>query len=111
MGGALSSAALVLNFVNGLIAAFEFLILLATITALLPVAFSTAAVWLFSLREPEYSRWETARSAVIALVGFGYAMWALAGSGRDSVFWGFMLLMVGVPVYVWIIVGNERGSE
>ena len=108
IGGTLASVALALNFVNGLIAAFEFLILLGTISALIPVAFAAAAAWLFSLREKETSFAEKARSAFIMLVGFGYAMWALAGSGKDSVYWGFLLLMAGVPVYVWI---TARASE
>jgi len=111
IGGSLASIALALNFVNGLIAAFEFLILLATITALMPVAFSTAAAWLYSLKEPNYPRGARIRSALVAFVGFGYAIWAIAGSGRDSVFWGFLLLMIGVPVYVWIVATRDEGAS
>ena len=116
IGGTLASVALALNFVNGLIAAFEFLILLGTITALIPVAFATAAAWLFSLRERDTSIVEKTRRALIMFVGFGYAMWALAGSGQESVYWGFLLLMAGVPVYVWITAkpdtqDSERGAD
>lgn len=111
IGGTLASTALALNFVNGLIAAFEFLILLGTITALMPVALSTAAAWFFSLKEPDCSPWVRVRSASVALVGFGYAVWAIAGSGRDSVYWGFLLLMIGVPVYVWIVANNEKAES
>jgi APA family basic amino acid/polyamine antiporter len=111
IGGTLASIALSLNFVNGLIAAFEFLILLGTITALIPVAFSTASAWLFSLREPKFPRSQKIRYAFITLTGFAYALWAIAGSGRDSVFWGFLLLMAGVPVYVWITANNKKVTE
>ena len=111
IGGTLASVALALNFVNGLIAAFEFLILLGTITALIPVAFATAAAWLFSLREPNTSALEKVRSAFIMLVGFGYALWALAGSGRDSVYWGFLLLMAGIPVYVMLTAHKEKADK
>jgi len=103
VGGVLASFALALNFVNGLIAAFEFLILLATITALVPVAFSVAAAWLFSMRDPAAKATVRWRDNLVAMVGFAYAMWAIAGSGRDSVYWGFLLLMAGVPIYAWII--------
>jgi len=111
IGGTLASVALALNFVNGLIAAFEFLILLGTITALIPVAFATAAAWLFSLRESNTSALEKVRSAFIMLVGFGYALWALAGSGRDSVYWGFLLLMAGIPVYVMLTAHKEKADK
>lgn len=110
LGGSLSSVALALNFVNGLIAAFEFLILLATITALMPVAFATASAFLFSLREKKFTLGRQIRNGLVTLVGFSYAMWAIAGSGRDSVYWGFLLLMIGVPVYVWILAEKDKDA-
>jgi len=110
IGGILASIALALNFVNGLIAAFEFLILLSTITALVPVAFSVAAAWLFSLRDTDVSPAARHRHNLVALLGFGYAMWAIAGSGRDSVYWGFLLLLLGVPVYAWIVAKNPNAD-
>ena len=32
---------------------------------------------------------------------FAYALWAIGGAGADVVYWGFLLLMAGLPVYVW----------
>jgi APA family basic amino acid/polyamine antiporter len=40
--------------------------------------------------------------AGIALLAFAYSVWAIAGAGADIVFKGFMLLMLGVPVYVYM---------
>lgn len=112
IGGALASTALAFNFVNGLIAAFEFLILLATITAILPVALSAAAAWLFAVREKNASQRHHMASLVVAGTGFFYALWVIAGSGRDSVYWAFLLLLAGVPVYVWITAqGRDRERQ
>jgi APA family basic amino acid/polyamine antiporter len=36
------------------------------------------------------------------MLGFGYAVWTIAGSGYEVVFKGFMLLMGAVPVYIWM---------
>jgi len=102
ISGTLASIAFALNFVGGLISAFEFLILLGTITALIPVALSCAVAWLFSLRDGEVSRAIHWRDSLIAITGFSYALWTVAGSGRDSVYWGFMLLLAGIPLYVWL---------
>jgi len=41
-------------------------------------------------------------SIVVALLAFLYSFWAIAGSGQEAVYWGFLLLMAGVPVYVWV---------
>ncbi|WP_417458638.1 APC family permease [Kordiimonas sp.] len=102
IGGALASVSLALNFVDGLIVAFEFLILLATVTAILPVAMSAASAWLFAVREPSVSKVGHMRDTVVAAVGFAYAVWVIAGSGRDSVYWALLLLLAGVPIYVWV---------
>jgi APA family basic amino acid/polyamine antiporter len=40
------------------------------------------------------------RSAGIAMLAFAYSLWAIGGAGAEVVYWGFLLLMAGVPVYV-----------
>ena len=40
--------------------------------------------------------------AILSLAAFGYSLWAIAGAGPEIVYWGFLLLMSGVPVYVWV---------
>ena len=107
LGGTLASIALALNFAGGLIAAFEFLILLATITAIVPVAFSCAATGFFSLKYKAESLAVRARDIAVALIGFSYALWLVAGSGRDTVFWTFLLLLASLPIYVVIKAKNE----
>ena len=44
----------------------------------------------------------------IAMIAFIYSIWALAGSGQESVYWGFLLLMIGVPLYGWSKVKANR---
>jgi APA family basic amino acid/polyamine antiporter len=39
---------------------------------------------------------------VISILAFVYSLWAIAGAGQEIVYWGFLFLMAGVPVYVWI---------
>jgi APA family basic amino acid/polyamine antiporter len=41
-------------------------------------------------------------SAAIALLAFAYSLWALYGAGAEVVLWGTLLLLAGLPVYVWM---------
>ena len=41
-------------------------------------------------------------ASVVSLLAFAFSLWAIAGAGQEIVYWGFLLLMLGVPVYVWI---------
>ena len=46
-------------------------------------------------------------AAVIASLAFAYSLWAIAGAGADVVYWGFLLLFGGLPVYVWIVQSRD----
>ena len=42
------------------------------------------------------------RDVVVAAVGFAYAVWTMIGSGMEIIGQGFVLWMIGVPVFVWM---------
>lgn len=92
----LISILMMMNYTKGFVAAFEFMILLATLTCLVPYLFSSATHLLFSLRSGKKWTW------IWGTFAFLFSMWAIVGSGSDIVFWGFLALMGGIPVYVWI---------
>lgn len=92
----LISGLMLMNYSKSLIKAFEFMILLATLTCLVPYLFSTATHLLFSLRSGKKLAW------LWGSIAFLFSMWAVAGSGEEIVFWGFLVLMAGIPFYVWI---------
>lgn len=99
------------NYTRGLVEVFTFIILLATLTALVPYAFTAMAELMIFIKERErFSGKRLSGAVVIAVMAFVYALWAIAGSGTETVFWGFLLLMAGVPVYVWIVWRRERRS-
>jgi APA family basic amino acid/polyamine antiporter len=93
---ALISILMVMNFTKGFVEAFEFMILLATLTCLVPYLFSSASHLLFALRSGKKWKW------IWGTLAFIFSMWAVVGSGEEIVFWGFLALMAGIPFYVWI---------
>ncbi len=38
---------------------------------------------------------------MIGSLGFAYSLWALYGTGQQAIFWGFLVLMAGIPMYTW----------
>ena len=92
----LISIILLMNYSEGLVKAFEFMILLATLTCLVPYLFSTGTHILLALRGGKKLSW------VWGVLAFGFSIWAVVGSGEEIVFWGFLALMAGIPVYVWV---------
>ena len=35
-------------------------------------------------------------------IAFAYGLWAIGGAGQETVYWGFLLLLSGLPVFVWV---------
>jgi APA family basic amino acid/polyamine antiporter len=49
-----------------------------------------------------------ARGAAVALLAFGYAVWAISGAGQDVIAKGFVLLLAGIPIYLWLTWRKRR---
>ncbi len=101
-----------LNYTKSLVELFTLVILLSTMTCLLPYLLVTLAELMMYARQPEhYARERTGRRTVLALLAFAYALWALGGSGENTVYWGFILLMAGLPIYVWMQWHRAEGAN
>ncbi|MEZ4701325.1 MAG: amino acid permease [Rhodothermales bacterium] len=99
----LSSVLIAMNYTRGLVQAFTFLILLATLATLMPYVFSSMTDLLLGMRDGGNTDvWRRAGRFAVSLVAFAYSMWAIAGSGQETVFWGFLLLVLGLPLYVFM---------
>lgn len=95
----LASLLIFMNYTRGLVESFTFILLLATLTSLVPYVFCSAADVLISIRNGALARGRT--FLIAPAVAFLYSLWAIGGSGRDTVYWGFLLLLAGTPIYVW----------
>ena len=101
IAGLLTTALVCLNYTRGLVELFTFFILLSTLNTLVPYVFSSLAVFLLGDREG--SNRLPAGIATAAALAFAYSLWAMAGSGAETIYWGFLLLIAGLPVYVIMV--------
>lgn len=92
LSSAFATALIVLNYADGLVAAFTFLISMSTLSTLLPYALSAMA-------EIKRSRRVAKAWTSIALVAFAYSIIAMAGAGVGALLWGVVLIAAGLPVF------------
>jgi APA family basic amino acid/polyamine antiporter len=98
-----------MNYNESLVTQFTFMLLLATLTTVVPYAFAAAADVLLMIREPErFVGRKLVRDTVIATLGFGYAVWAMYATGSEAIAKGYLLLMAGIPVYLYMRYRNRR---
>jgi APA family basic amino acid/polyamine antiporter len=99
----LLSVLLAMNYQASLTATFTRIIILATITTLVPYAFAAAAQLMLMFREPEkFSGRRLAVDATVAILAFLYSFWMIYGAGQEYIAQGFLLLIAGIPVYVYL---------
>ena len=84
---------------QGFSSIYRLMVGLSTMTAVVPYAFCALAGSLVSARVSGGAR--VPRVTVIELIAFVFAMFTLYGCGAEPVLYGFVLLLLGIPVYVW----------
>lgn len=100
----LSSVLIAMNLSRGLVEQFTFIILLATLTSLVPYIFCALVELVLYATDPIRYRPPPRLGGLIVLasIAFVFSIGAIYGAGSEVVFWGFLLLMSGLPVFVWI---------
>ncbi len=122
IGAALSTLLIVVDYAEALLAPiverrdlvslFTRMILLATLSTLVPYFFCSLAALLsgtrtrLAVRRPR--AWLAAR--VVAALAVIYSIVAIVGAGTEVLIWGSALLLAGLPVYWWMVSRRARGS-
>jgi amino acid transporter len=109
IGSVLINILLAMNYTKTLLTAFNFIILFATLS-FLPVYASTAAseIMLLVKRDKYFSVWKFIKVSIVPLMGLIYAGWAIYGSGADTVMWGFLMMLLGVPFYLYQVLKYDN---
>lgn len=93
-----------MNHSKNLANQFKLLILLSTFFTLLPYLFTTVSYLIVRARNANEFKTPKKITAIgISIVAFLFAMWMLVGAGQEIVYWGFIMLMTGVPFYVYMV--------
>ncbi|MBL4838571.1 MAG: amino acid permease [Kordiimonadaceae bacterium] len=98
----LASCLVAMNFTKGLVEQFTFIILLATLTTLVPYIFCALAEIMIVLKKADGARRSSALTFILGGIAFLYSIWAIYGAGSEIVFYGFLLLLAGIPVHMAI---------
>ncbi|QNJ97204.1 amino acid permease [Constantimarinum furrinae] len=109
IGSVLTSALMLMNFTEGLVDQFEFALLLTTLTCLVPYLFVSAS-YVLVLIEKKFNAGSFLKTFTLGILGFAYSMWSIYGSGQETVFYGFLLLFSGVPIYLIMKWNHKKDS-
>jgi basic amino acid/polyamine antiporter, APA family len=103
VGTLIPSALLLMYFSQSLLSVFKFVALLAILTTLFPHLYACAAELLLSRRHPDrYDPATVRRVTIEASLGFLFVLWTMYGVGPETAMWGFLSIVAGTPLYVWL---------
>ncbi len=106
IGSVLSSAIMLLNFTDSVVDQFTFVVNLTVLACLVPYLFVSASYIIIIIdKKLHYNNF--IKTFVLGSLGFAYSVWAIFGSGSETVFYGFLLLLAGIPFYV-LMQWNKR---
>ena len=107
---ALVNILLVMNFQKGMVDTFTFITILATLSYLPVYLLSVAAEMMLTFRgESEFNFKIFIKKSILPLLAFIYVIWTIYGSGAEIVMWGFILMLAGIPVYIYNHHKNKLG--
>src|SRR5262245_28294757 len=107
IAGVLSTLLIILNYSNSenLVGVFTKTLVLSTLATLIPYAFCSLAVF---IPGGQRAKMLGAGTATVAAIAFVYSLFCIYGAGQETVFLGFLLIVVGLPVYVWVL--RQKGA-
>ena len=108
--GVLGSVTMLFNFSKGLVGAYVFMLLVSTLSTLLAYALSSISALIIEIRDPKMAGNEKSRHLAIAFLAFLFSVGMIAAAGPEPVYWGFLLILAGLPVYV-LASRNKRKSD
>ncbi len=93
-----------MNNAKNLANQFKLLILLSTFFTLLPYLFTTASYLIVRAKKAtDFSKSKMIAAVFVSVLAFSFSLWMLIGAGQEIVYGGFIMLMLGLPFYVYMV--------
>lgn len=108
VGSLLSTIIMLMNYTEGLVDQFQIIIEIVVFVSLVPYLF-TAAAYSLVLIEKKLHANSWVKTLILSGLGVAYSVWAIFGSGKYTVFYGFLLLLTGIPFYI-LMQWNKRSK-
>lgn len=102
---------LAMNYNKSLVNQFTLVILLATLASIVPYIMATMARISLHLKgKGNLTKGQMIRAIIVSSIAFIYIFWVIAGTDMNIVYYGMLMLLSSVPVYVllqWRLKGQN----
>lgn len=104
INGVLMTAVMLLGYLSNGGDLYSFLSMMAVMTFLVFYLFGAASEIMISGREIKkpFNFFQFLKKSALGLIALIYSIYTIIGSGMQYVFYGFLLILLGIPVYIYV---------
>lgn len=106
--GVLMSAVLLMTASPNLANQFKVVILMSVFASLLPYMYALISLPIIMVSKKLNRGRSFMFYCVLVVIGVIYSVFALLGSGTDSMFWGIVMMMVTIPLFSFVAAGRSK---
>lgn len=111
ISGVLMSLVLMLTASPNLASQFQVVILMSVFASLLPYMYAIISLPIIMVSRKLNRGRNFMFYCVLTLIGMVYSIFALLGSGTDSIFWGTVMMMVTIPLFSFVAAGRNKKGQ
>nr|WP_154324335.1 histidine-histamine antiporter [Pantoea sp. 201603H] len=109
--GVLMSIVLLLTASPNLAKQFEVVILMSVFASLLPYMYALISLPIILVSKKMNRGSSFMFYCTLVVIGMIYCIFALLGSGSDSMFWGILMMMITIPLFSFVAVGRSKKGK
>ena len=109
--GVLMTIVLLLTASPNLAKQFEAVILMSVFASLLPYMYALISLPIILVSKKLNRGSSFMFYCVLVVLGMIYCIFALLGSGSDSIYWGILMMMITIPLYSFVAAGRNKKGQ
>lgn len=109
--GVLMSGVLLMTASPDLADQFQVVILMSVFASLLPYIYAVIALPIIMIAKKQNKGGNFVIYSILVVIGMAYSLFAMLGSGADSMYWGVVMVMLTIPLYSFIAAKRKKNGE
>lgn len=109
--GVLMSLVILMTASPKLAEQFQIVILMSVFASLMPYMYAVISLPLMMINKGKNKGSEFVFYVVMVIIAMIYSMFALLGSGANSMFWGTLMMVLTIPPYCYVVWNKNRREK
>ena len=111
INGILMTAVMFLGYITQGGSMYNFLVMLAVMAFLVFYTFGAASELMLSGKHIKpFNLFNFVKCSIISLIALAYSIYTIFGAGAENVLYGFLLMLIGLPVFIYVKLKQTSNS-